>query len=89
MRHPVKHVSRENRGVMAIKKKLSEETGVIRDNEAYTLAAFKRRLDLTDSAWWALVKTGMPHKIIGKRKIILGKDALKFFAEMENATIAD
>jgi hypothetical protein len=68
-----------------IKINRHDDEGVIREGEAYTLAAFKRRLDLTDSAWWAMIKSGIPHKIIGKRKVILGKDVLAFLATLPNA----
>jgi hypothetical protein len=52
--------------------------GVIRSDEAYTLEEVKLRLNLTDSAWWSLISRGLPHKQIGKRKMVLGEDILKY-----------
>lgn len=75
---------RRRREVPANRRKADENEGVIRDNEGYTLEALKRRLDLSDSAWWALASKGFPQKQIGKRKLILGKDALDFLATLPN-----
>lgn len=65
-----------------------ESAGVIRPDEAYTLDAFKRRLDLTDSAWRSLVDSGIPHKQLGKRKIVLGKDVLSYLESLPDVSIS-
>lgn len=66
-----------------------ESSGVIRADEAYTLDALKRRLDISDSAWWSLLEQGFPNKQLGKRKVILGREVLEFLQGLPNVSTAD
>lgn len=63
-------------------KKERQGLGYIRADEAYTLEEVKSRLDLTDSAWWALLQEGFPQKQLGKRKFILGKAIIAYLENL-------
>lgn len=65
-----------------------EMAGVVRLDEMYTLESFKRRMNISDSAWRAMSDEGFPHKIRGKRKYILGKDAIAYMDSLPNADAA-
>jgi hypothetical protein len=54
--------------------------GIIREGELYTLEQFKERLCLSNQAYWNLAKKGLPDRQIGKRKFIIGKEAIAWFA---------
>lgn len=65
--------------------KRDESSGVVREDELYTLPAIKRRLDVSDSALRAMIDSGLKPISVGKRKFFLGRDVLAFF---ENVTCA-
>ena len=56
-----------------------ETSGVVRGDELYTLAAMKRKLDISDSALRSMINSGLKPVVIGKRKYFLGAEVLSFF----------
>ncbi|MEL7500655.1 MAG: hypothetical protein AAFN77_23885 [Planctomycetota bacterium] len=56
-------------------------TGTISLNETYTLAEFKQRMGLTDTAMRALRRNGLPISRVGKRAFVVGAIAVQFLIE--------
>ncbi|MDA1054535.1 MAG: hypothetical protein O3C40_29225 [Planctomycetota bacterium] len=52
--------------------------GVIRADEAYTVAEFRRRAALGDYAFREVRRAGLRIISIGKKRFILGRDWLEF-----------
>lgn len=52
--------------------------GVVNGQEAYTVKEFRARMDLTQSAFDAMRRRGLPVKRCGKRCFVLGRDLLAF-----------
>jgi hypothetical protein len=54
------------------------DLGSIRADECYPLPDFKRRLGLNDDAMRKAKRAGLPVRRIGRRKFILGEEALAY-----------
>lgn len=55
-----------------------ESTGILRPGELLTLAAFKDRLHLTESAVRSMRLNGLAIRRIGKRHFILSDDVIDY-----------
>jgi len=52
--------------------------GMIRADEAYTLAELERRLDLGKAAMRQARRNGLAVRRVGRKRLILGADLLKY-----------
>lgn len=57
--------------------------GEIQDGAAYPLEVFKRRFGLNDDAIRKAKRKGLKLRTIGRRKFVLGKDALAFLESLD------
>lgn len=57
--------------------------GEIRSDAGYTLPEFKRRWLLNDDAIRKAKRKGLKLRTIGRRKFVLGKDALAFLESLD------
>lgn len=71
---PSSHVAHPKRG----RRRETNTSGVIRSGELYTLVAFKAALGLSDAAYRALVREGLPVIRRGKRAFLLGSQVIAF-----------
>ncbi len=53
-------------------------TGYISANELYTLTEIRRRLKMSNEAWWALRDKGCPHIPAGKQLLVYGADVIEW-----------
>jgi hypothetical protein len=58
------------------------ELGVIRADELYPLAVFKRRMGLGTKAWWELRDLGLKTRRQGHHIYVLGKHVLELFERL-------
>jgi hypothetical protein len=54
--------------------------GVIEAGAVYTLAEVQRRLQLGKAAWRTARREGLPLRVVGRRKYVLGADVMTWIA---------
>lgn len=55
---------------------LANVPGVIDASQCYTLDELQSRLQLGRAAWRTARRQGLPVRIVGRRKLVLGRDVL-------------
>jgi len=55
---------------------LANIPGVIAASECYTLDELQSRLQLGRAAWRTARQQGLPVRVVGRRKLVLGSDVL-------------
>ena len=61
-----------------------EVSGVIRCGELYTLFRFKKLLGLTEAAFRALKRRGLPVFRTGKRAFLIGDEVIEFIRGLKS-----
>ena len=59
----------------------SRALGVIRADESYTVAEFKRRASLGDYAYGEARRAGLPIIKLGKKRYVLGRNWIEFLSK--------
>jgi hypothetical protein len=62
-----------------------EGDGWIQANRVYTLAEFKRRLSLGNHAMRMLRNRGLPVRMLGRQKLVVGRDFLALAMKLPTA----
>jgi hypothetical protein len=55
---------------------LANIPGFVKDGECYTLDELQSRLQLGRAAWRTARQHGLPVRLVGRRKLVLGRDVL-------------